>query len=194
MLLSILLTPHFTLCYSPYYWHSTLPYATLHTTDTPLYPILLSILLTFHFTLYYSPYYWHSTLPYTTLHTTDTPLYPILLSILLTLHFTLYYSPYYWHPCFTCIFTCVSVVCYRYNHDISPSSLPPPVLWLLPVCPSLPVTFTCSLQCLPLLLLQVRTLFVSGLPMDAKPRELYLLFRAYKVSVKYMSTPALYSP
>ncbi|GFU20892.1 protein couch potato [Nephila pilipes] len=26
----------------------------------------------------------------------------------------------------------------------------------------------------------VRTLFVSGLPMDAKPRELYLLFRAYK--------------
>lgn len=33
-----------------------------------------------------------------------------------------------------------------------------------------------------LLCLQVRTLFVSGLPMDAKPRELYLLFRAYKVS------------
>lgn len=28
---------------------------------------------------------------------------------------------------------------------------------------------------------QVRTLFVSGLPMDAKPRELYLLFRAYEV-------------
>lgn len=27
---------------------------------------------------------------------------------------------------------------------------------------------------------QVRTLFVSGLPMDAKPRELYLLFRGYK--------------
>ncbi|RNA38426.1 couch potato-like isoform X4 [Brachionus plicatilis] len=27
---------------------------------------------------------------------------------------------------------------------------------------------------------KVRTLFVSGLPMDAKPRELYLLFRAYK--------------
>ncbi|KAG9509162.1 Protein couch potato, partial [Fragariocoptes setiger] len=27
----------------------------------------------------------------------------------------------------------------------------------------------------------VRTLFVSGLPMDAKPRELYLLFRGYKV-------------
>ncbi|GLV31669.1 couch potato [Carabus blaptoides fortunei] len=26
----------------------------------------------------------------------------------------------------------------------------------------------------------VRTLFVSGLPMDAKPRELYLLFRAYE--------------
>ncbi|KAG1668970.1 Protein couch potato [Nymphon striatum] len=28
--------------------------------------------------------------------------------------------------------------------------------------------------------IKVRTLFVSGLPMDAKPRELYLLFRAYK--------------
>ncbi|XP_028159855.1 U1 small nuclear ribonucleoprotein A-like [Ostrinia furnacalis] len=27
---------------------------------------------------------------------------------------------------------------------------------------------------------RVRTLFVSGLPMDAKPRELYLLFRAYE--------------
>ncbi|KRY29556.1 Protein couch potato [Trichinella spiralis] len=27
---------------------------------------------------------------------------------------------------------------------------------------------------------EVRTLFVSGLPIDAKPRELYLLFRAYK--------------
>lgn len=27
---------------------------------------------------------------------------------------------------------------------------------------------------------KVRTLFVSGLPMDAKPRELYLLFRAYE--------------
>ncbi|XP_014666811.1 PREDICTED: RNA-binding protein with multiple splicing 2-like, partial [Priapulus caudatus] len=27
---------------------------------------------------------------------------------------------------------------------------------------------------------QVRTLFVSGLPLDAKPRELYLLFRAYE--------------
>lgn len=34
-------------------------------------------------------------------------------------------------------------------------------------------------------LLQVRTLFVSGLPMDAKPRELYLLFRGYKVSPYY---------
>lgn len=33
--------------------------------------------------------------------------------------------------------------------------------------------------------LQVRTLFVSGLPMDAKPRELYLLFRAYEVSFIY---------
>ena len=31
------------------------------------------------------------------------------------------------------------------------------------------------------LYLQVRTLFVSGLPMDTKPRELYLLFRAYEV-------------
>lgn len=30
---------------------------------------------------------------------------------------------------------------------------------------------------------QVRTLFVSGLPMDAKPRELYLLFRAYEVII-----------
>ncbi|CAG5088868.1 Similar to cpo: Protein couch potato (Drosophila melanogaster), partial [Cotesia congregata] len=30
------------------------------------------------------------------------------------------------------------------------------------------------------ILFQVRTLFVSGLPMDAKPRELYLLFRAYE--------------
>lgn len=27
---------------------------------------------------------------------------------------------------------------------------------------------------------EVRTLFVSGLPMDTKPRELYLMFRAYK--------------
>lgn len=33
-----------------------------------------------------------------------------------------------------------------------------------------------------LLIFQVRTLFVSGLPMDAKPRELYLLFRGCKVS------------
>ena len=32
---------------------------------------------------------------------------------------------------------------------------------------------------------QVRTLFVSGLPMDAKPRELYLLFRAYEVSNRF---------
>ncbi|VDQ01025.1 unnamed protein product [Trichobilharzia regenti] len=30
---------------------------------------------------------------------------------------------------------------------------------------------------------QVRTLFVSGLPLDAKSRELYLLFRSFKVSV-----------
>ena len=34
-------------------------------------------------------------------------------------------------------------------------------------------------------MLQVRTLFVSGLPMDTKPRELYLLFRAYEVSKDY---------
>ena len=33
-----------------------------------------------------------------------------------------------------------------------------------------------------ILLFQVRTLFVSGLPMDTKPRELYLLFRAYEVT------------
>lgn len=39
---------------------------------------------------------------------------------------------------------------------------------------------------------QVRTLFVSGLPMDAKPRELYLLFRAYKVS--FASNQVLASP
>lgn len=32
------------------------------------------------------------------------------------------------------------------------------------------------------LCLQVRTLFVSGLPVDIKPRELYLLFRPFKVS------------
>lgn len=31
------------------------------------------------------------------------------------------------------------------------------------------------------LLFQVRTLFVSGLPLDIKPRELYLLFRPFKV-------------
>lgn len=31
------------------------------------------------------------------------------------------------------------------------------------------------------MLLQVRTLFVSGLPVDIKPRELYLLFRPFKV-------------
>lgn len=32
-------------------------------------------------------------------------------------------------------------------------------------------------------LLKVKTLFVSGLPMDAKPRELYLLFRSFKVTL-----------
>lgn len=36
---------------------------------------------------------------------------------------------------------------------------------------------TQSPSCLP----QVRTLFVSGLPLDIKPRELYLLFRPFKV-------------
>jgi len=37
---------------------------------------------------------------------------------------------------------------------------------------------------------EVRTLFVSGLPMDTKPRELYLLFRAYeKRWVQPSSTP-----
>ena len=30
---------------------------------------------------------------------------------------------------------------------------------------------------------EVRTLFVSGLPVDIKPRELYLLFRPFKVSL-----------
>lgn len=33
---------------------------------------------------------------------------------------------------------------------------------------------------------QVRTLFVSGLPMDAKPRELYLLFRGFKVKNNWL--------
>lgn len=37
-----------------------------------------------------------------------------------------------------------------------------------------------------LIYFQVRTLFVSGLPMDAKPRELYLLFRAYEVSGEFI--------
>lgn len=41
--------------------------------------------------------------------------------------------------------------------------------------------YSCQLHVISILL-QVRTLFVSGLPMDAKPRELYLLFRAYEVS------------
>ncbi|CDQ82222.1 unnamed protein product [Oncorhynchus mykiss] len=31
---------------------------------------------------------------------------------------------------------------------------------------------------------EVRTLFVSGLPVDIKPRELYLLFRPFKVSMR----------
>lgn len=34
---------------------------------------------------------------------------------------------------------------------------------------------------------QVRTLFVSGLPLDTKSRELYLLFRGFKVSHDYLS-------
>lgn len=43
-----------------------------------------------------------------------------------------------------------------------------------------------------ILLFQVRTLFVSGLPMDTKPRELYLLFRAYEVMcASHPSQPVL---
>uniref|UniRef100_A0A8D0CKP9 RNA-binding protein with multiple splicing-like n=1 Tax=Scleropages formosus TaxID=113540 RepID=A0A8D0CKP9_SCLFO len=46
---------------------------------------------------------------------------------------------------------------------------------------------------------QVRTLFVSGLPVDIKPRELYLLFRPFKgyegslikLTSKQVSAPAL---
>lgn len=34
---------------------------------------------------------------------------------------------------------------------------------------------------------QVRTLFVSGLPLDIKPRELYLLFRPFKVCLYVLS-------
>ena len=42
------------------------------------------------------------------------------------------------------------------------------------------------------ILFQVRTLFVSGLPMDTKPRELYLLFRAYEVMcASHPSQPVL---
>ena len=37
------------------------------------------------------------------------------------------------------------------------------------------------------MIFQVRTLFVSGLPMDTKPRELYLLFRAYEVSFNHLN-------
>lgn len=41
--------------------------------------------------------------------------------------------------------------------------------------------------------LQVRTLFVSGLPVDIKPRELYLLFRPFKVSnMVYLETEMMY--
>ncbi|XP_075548180.1 uncharacterized protein LOC142582393 isoform X4 [Dermacentor variabilis] len=43
---------------------------------------------------------------------------------------------------------------------------------------SVPCCCSCSAE--PCGVHSVRTLFVSGLPMDAKPRELYLLFRAYK--------------
>lgn len=38
------------------------------------------------------------------------------------------------------------------------------------------------------LFFQVRTLFVSGLPLDIKPRELYLLFRPFKVPFLYFKT------
>jgi len=38
----------------------------------------------------------------------------------------------------------------------------------------------------------VRTLFVSGLPMDTKPRELYLLFRGFAVSVLNVVYTAVY--
>lgn len=44
------------------------------------------------------------------------------------------------------------------------------------VCESLNCCFIVVCLCA-----QVRTLFVSGLPMDARPRELYLLFQGYKV-------------
>ncbi|CAH8635693.1 unnamed protein product [Schistosoma haematobium] len=37
---------------------------------------------------------------------------------------------------------------------------------------------------------QVRTLFVSGLPLDAKPRELYLLFRSFKGYLSSTLKPA----
>lgn len=44
---------------------------------------------------------------------------------------------------------------------------------------------SCSLDSTPKyhfsFIFQVRTLFVSGLPLDIKPRELYLLFRPFKV-------------
>lgn len=46
------------------------------------------------------------------------------------------------------------------------------------------ITFLC---------LQVRTLFVSGLPLDIKPRELYLLFRPFKVSYSPFSTHCRFS-
>ncbi len=36
-------------------------------------------------------------------------------------------------------------------------------------------------------ILQVRTLFVSGLPTDIKPRELYLLFRPFKVKTDVLN-------
>lgn len=39
--------------------------------------------------------------------------------------------------------------------------------------------------------LQVRTLFVSGLPVDIKPRELYLLFRPFKVRQPHPSMQEL---
>lgn len=41
---------------------------------------------------------------------------------------------------------------------------------------------------------QVRTLFVSGLPLDTKSRELYLLFRGFKVSFICFPNIRLFAP
>ena len=63
------------------------------------------------------------------------------------------------------------------HHDIY-SSLSACVSWR---------RYSAQVCCLCRPIKQVRTLFVSGLPMDAKPRELHLLFQAYKVrySISY---------